>query len=253
MPLPSSSTLPKISIITVCLNAEAHLEKTIQSVLSQTYPHIEYLIIDGVSTDNTLNLIKKHEKSISRWVSEQDKGIYDAMNKGVAMASGDSILMLNAGDFLQADAIEQMIQSVNGEVANKVICCDWVVFFTNSPKKIYRQAEFNFNQKNGICHQGTLIGRDIYRTFGNYDTTYRFVSDYEFYVRVWKKSPEVFIRTPHYLANFLYEGFTTKGIRKSNIERWLVIKRHFSWSESWALRLVTLAAIVIRTFKGMVR
>jgi glycosyltransferase involved in cell wall biosynthesis len=251
MPSFTKNTSPLITIITVCLNAEAHLETTIQSVAGQTYPFIEYIIIDGVSTDGTLDLIKKHEKNITKWVSEKDSGIYDAMNKGVKMAKGESILMLNAGDFLQSNAIAQMVQNANGQIHNKIICCDWIVFFTNTTKKIYRQATFDFNQKNGICHQGTLIGRDIYRTFGNYDTTYRFVSDYEFYVRVWTKSPEVFVRTPYYLANFMYEGFTTKGIRKSNIERWRVIEHYFSWSKSWYLRLVTLGAIIVRTFKAI--
>ena len=251
MSVPTQTTNPRISIVTVCLNAAAHLTSTIQSVVNQTYPNIEYIVIDGQSADGTLDILKKYEQSISKWVSEKDKGIYDAMNKGIQMSTGDAILLLNAGDFLQPNAIEEMVQRVQGDVHNKIICCDWVVFFLNSTKKIHRQAEFNFNRKNGICHQGTLIGREIYRTFGGYDTSYRYVADYEFYLRVWTITPSVFVRAPKYLANFMFEGFTTKGIRKSNIERWKVIERYFSWKESWYLRLTTMAAIMVRTLKAV--
>lgn len=251
MSFPTQTTEPRISIVTVCLNAAAHLTTTIQSVVSQTYPNIEYIVIDGQSTDGTLDILKKYETSITKWVSEKDKGIYDAMNKGIQMSTGDAILLLNAGDFLQPNAIEEMVQRAQGNVHNKIICCDWVVFFLNSTKKIHRQAEFNFNRKNGICHQGTLIGREIYRTFGRYDTSYRYVADYEFYLRVWTITPSVFVRAPQYLANFMFEGFTTKGIRKSNIERWKVIERYFSWKESWYLRLTTMAAIMVRTLKAV--
>lgn len=251
MSFPTQTTEPRISIVTVCLNAAAHLTTTIQSVVSQTYPNIEYIVIDGQSTDGTLDILKKYETSITKWVSEKDKGIYDAMNKGIQMSTGDAILLLNAGDFLQPNAIEEMVQRAQGNVNNKIICCDWVVFFLNSTKKIHRQAEFNFNRKNGICHQGTLIGREIYRTFGGYDTSYRYVADYEFYLRVWTITPSVFVRAPKYLANFMFEGFTTKGIRKSNIERWKVIERYFSWKESWYLRLTTMAAIMVRTLKAV--
>lgn len=81
----------KITVITIAYNEEKNIEKTLQSVTSQTYPHVEYLVLDGKSTDNTISIIKKHEREITRWTSEPDLGIYDAMNKGVEMATGEYV------------------------------------------------------------------------------------------------------------------------------------------------------------------
>ena len=92
---------PLISIVTVVLNDAKHLEQAIKSVLGQTYDNIEYLIIDGGSTDGTLDIIRKHEKAIDYWVSEPDSGIYDAMNKGVSLATGDLIALLNSDDWYE--------------------------------------------------------------------------------------------------------------------------------------------------------
>lgn len=96
---------PLVSIITVVLNGEKYLEETILSVLNQTYDNVEYIIIDGGSTDGTLDIIKKYEHAIDYWVSERDRGIYDTMNKGITVASGEWIELLNAGDFYESGAI----------------------------------------------------------------------------------------------------------------------------------------------------
>jgi len=103
------SYLPLITVITVVLNGEKALEETIKSVISQTYPNVEYIIIDGGSTDGTLDIIKKYEDYIDYWVSEPDKGIYDAMNKGVDLTTGQWINFINAGDrFYDEDLIEEI-------------------------------------------------------------------------------------------------------------------------------------------------
>ena len=99
----------KITIITVCYNADKVIEKTIQSVQKQTYSNIEYIVIDGGSSDRTLDIIMKYEKCISNWISEPDKGVFDAMNKGLDRANGDYVIFMNAGDyFADADVIEKV-------------------------------------------------------------------------------------------------------------------------------------------------
>lgn len=104
---------PKFSIITVTYNAEAVLEDTIQSVIAQTYHHIEYIVIDGASKDNTLAILKKYERRITKLVSEPDKGLYDAMNKGIALATGDYLCFLNAGDsFHEDNTLQQILHSM---------------------------------------------------------------------------------------------------------------------------------------------
>ena len=106
---------PKFSIITVTYNAEKVLEDTIQSVISQTYHHIEYIIVDGASKDGTLSIINRYRSRIHTVVSEPDKGLYDAMNKGIALASGDYLCFLNAGDcFHEDDTLQQMVHTING-------------------------------------------------------------------------------------------------------------------------------------------
>ena len=106
---------PKFSVITVTYNAEAVLEDTIQSVISQTYHHVEYILVDGASKDSTLSIIDRYRDRITRIVSEPDKGLYDAMNKGIALASGDYLCFLNAGDcFHEDDTLQQMVHTING-------------------------------------------------------------------------------------------------------------------------------------------
>ena len=106
---------PKFSVITVTYNAAAVLEDTIQSVISQTYHHVEYIIVDGASTDGTLSIINRYKDHIARIVSEPDKGLYDAMNKGIRLATGDYLCFLNAGDsFHEDDTLQQMVHTLPG-------------------------------------------------------------------------------------------------------------------------------------------
>lgn len=108
---------PKFSIITVTYNAEKVLEDTIQSVISQTYHHVEYIIVDGASKDDTLSIIDRYRSRIHTVVSEPDKGLYDAMNKAISLASGDYLCFLNAGDcFHEDDTLQQMVHSIHGSV-----------------------------------------------------------------------------------------------------------------------------------------
>ena len=104
---------PKFSIITVCYNAQAVIEDTIQSVISQTYHHVEYIIIDGASKDHTMNIVNRYRDRITSIVSEPDKGLYDAMNKGIKLATGDYLCFLNAGDsFHEDDTLQRMVHSI---------------------------------------------------------------------------------------------------------------------------------------------
>ena len=100
---------PLVSIITVVYNGEKHIEQTINSVLNQTYSNIEYIIIDGDSTDNTLNIIKKYEDKIAHFISEKDSGIYNAMNKGLALTKGEIISILNADDYYFENTLQQVV------------------------------------------------------------------------------------------------------------------------------------------------
>ena len=109
---------PTFSIITITYNAERWLERTILSVLSQSYPNIEYILIDGASKDKTVEIIKQYESGIASWISEPDKGLYDAMNKGLRRATGDYVWFLNAGDTLYtADTVQRIVASLKKKVS----------------------------------------------------------------------------------------------------------------------------------------
>jgi len=160
---------PHISIITVVYNAESLIEKTIQSVIDQQYEGIEFIVIDGGSSDNTVNIIKKYEKYIDYWISESDRGIYDAMNKGIDVAKGRGLLFLNAGDYLAGKVISE-----NTLVPSflKVKYHNAFGSFANLKIKSYKIGIPN-------CHQGIVFENKGIK----YSMNYAIASDYDFYLR----------------------------------------------------------------------
>ena len=151
----------KISVVTVCFNSVSTLERTMLSVLNQTYPNIEYIIIDGGSTDGTVDIIKKYVDKLAYWVSEPDKGVYDAMNKGVLLATGDYTIFMNSGDrfynndvlakfscveFMDADLIYGPVYTEKKD-GYYLWEADAVFLKTDNKRKLVFGAQ-------GICHQG---------------------------------------------------------------------------------------------------
>jgi glycosyltransferase involved in cell wall biosynthesis len=180
--MPNLETRPLVSIITPCLNSEKYIEQTIQSVLNQTYRNIEYIIVDGGSTDRTLDIVRKYESRITRWISEPDKGTYDAMNKGIALSSGELIGILSSNDRYDKDAVRWMVESFN---QNK----DAFVFFGEAVgmaeygKKpdITRRIE-PFRSCMGINHQSVFVPKDLYKHW-LYNPRFKIGADYDL---LWK-------------------------------------------------------------------
>ena len=174
--------MTKISIITVNLNNRDGLQKTIESVILQTYSNIEYLIIDGASQDGSIDIIKKYEKNLAYWTSEKDQGVYDAMNKGIKHSTGDYLLFLNSGDSLAGStAIEQLIQS--GE--NKDIIYGNVnyIFDTFIQKSDYpRYLTFDYFIFNTLPHPATLIKKDVFEKAGLYDISLPISADWKLFL-----------------------------------------------------------------------
>nr|WP_071779299.1 glycosyltransferase family 2 protein [Sulfurimonas hongkongensis] len=159
---------PLVSIITVVYNGEEHLEETILSIINQTYEHVEYIIIDGGSTDGTLKIIKKYEDAIDYWVSKKDSGIYDAMNKGIERASGEWINFINAGDRL----IFLDLHSLNSlDTTNSCY------YYNEEQQKIKRDPFTKiYLTHNTPCHQSIFYKRDELIPF---DISYPIVADFE--------------------------------------------------------------------------
>ena len=180
----------KISIITVCFNSEATIRDTIESVLAQNYTNIEYIIIDGQSTDNTLSIIKEYKGDIAQCVSEPDLGIYDAMNKGIVLATGDVIGILNSDDFYpHKDVISQVVSVFHDSRDASVVVGNVSFVLPNNldkPTRLYSSFRFKpWMMRFGFspAHPATFIKKIIYEKVGCYKCDYKIAADFEWFVR----------------------------------------------------------------------
>ncbi|WP_051199999.1 glycosyltransferase family 2 protein [Flavobacterium subsaxonicum] len=173
----------KLSIITINLNNAQDLVRTIESVNSQTFRDFEFIIIDGASTDGSVEIIKQIEDRLAFWVSERDSGIFNAMNKGIKKASGDYLIMLNAGDVLYDNNTLQNIFESNP--TEDILYGDAIL---ESKGKIFGEKifshpiTFGFFRRTSISHQAAFIKRELHDRIGFYDETLRFASDWKFFV-----------------------------------------------------------------------
>lgn len=175
---------PLITVVTVVFNDVQHIEETILSVVNQTYPNIEYIIIDGGSTDGTVDIIKKYEERIAYWVSEPDKGIYDAMNKGIQKAMGEWINFMNAGDVYAAnDVLVQLMQCEHSEA--RILRGNIIRVYPHMKVKSVGVTTNTPNMmdmfNNTFHHQACLIQKSLFEEVGFYSLQYRLCSDWKFF------------------------------------------------------------------------
>ena len=171
----------KISIITICFNAAGDLEKTIKSVRAQVFNDYEYIVVDGGSKDATSEIIKSNADVITKWVSEPDKGIYDAMNKGIKMATGDWVIMMNAGDvFADSDVLQNVFAHV---ISDKITFLYGDTLSKQKNGKLLRRIT---SWKDGnVNHQAVIYRRKLHEEHGLYIVTKKIIiSDYLFFVRI---------------------------------------------------------------------
>lgn len=198
---------PRVSIITVVYNGVQFIEKAIQSVLSQTYPNIEYIIIDGGSSDGTLDIIKKYQHKLSKCVSEKDAGIFDAMNKGIGMASGELIGILNADDWYEIDAIQNIVNAFNKFPEADVL--HGLLSFRDQNENIqYVEGHTLDYFSKGIEHPTCFIKKAAYQTHGTFNSKYKSAGDYELLLR-FKEQGLNFVFVDKILANFRSGGSST--------------------------------------------
>ena len=185
----------KLSIITICYNSEKFIEKTIQSVLSQTFTDYEFIIIDGKSTDKTLEIINKFRDDIDLIISEKDSGIYNAQNKGVQHAKGEYLFFLNSGDcFFENDTLENIFSYCNNEsILYGDIVNDWA-----DTENIWGQKGYQFRSypehidqaywlHDFLCHQVVFCKKELFEDYGSFDESYRYAADHDFFYRIWFK------------------------------------------------------------------
>ncbi len=222
-------SIPLISIITVVFNGEKHLEATIQSVLKQTYPNVEYVIIDGGSADGTLDIIYKYEDYLDYWVSEKDGGIYDAMNKGIKLFQGRYIMFLNAGDLINDESVISKMFETNTQA--DVYYGKTLLIDSNGNSVVEIDAPDKFNWKSLgvgemiVSHQSVVFSRTKIQMF---DLRYRMSSDYDWVIKALKKSNSI-VRCEHVFSKYLIDGVTWNNYLYFRYENLKIIKEHFSF------------------------
>lgn len=223
---------PKFSIITITYNASQWLERTILSVLSQSYPAIEYIIIDGASTDGTVDIIRQYASGIATWVSEPDKGLYDAMNKGLKRATGDYVWFINAGDTLYtADTVQKIAASLKKDVSlPDILYGETMIVDAEGRQRGMRRLKAperltwkSFRMGMLVCHQSFIAKRELAPL---YNTEYRLVADYDWCIRCMQKARTI-RNTQLILSNFLEDGLSSVQRKASLKERYRVMCRYY--------------------------
>lgn len=226
----------KISVITVCRNASKTVEKSLLSLYGQTYKNIEHIVIDGASADGTLEILSKYKDKISVLISEPDTGIYNAMNKGITLATGDIIYFLNATDCLyENDILEKVVKEFEVHPDLELLWGD--ILFVKGEKDI-RVAQFgNIKLKtdlisNNPCHQVIFYKKDLFKNYGVYNEKYRIYADYDFNVRALALNNVKCKYIPQIIAKFELGGISTSSDPKIKIlqkqERKDIYQEHFS-------------------------
>ncbi len=226
----------KISLITVVYNRAATIEKTILSVLEQTYPHIEYIVVDGASTDGTLEVIQQYRVRIDQFVSEKDKGVYDAINKGIQMATGDIVGVLHADDrFAHPDVINNIVQHFSSHPLLECMFGDVCFVRPENPNEIIRYVSssiFNVNRfQYGImpAHPTFYCYKKFFDTHGLYRTDLDIASDFDLLLRFLKIHNLKYIYIPELMIRMNLGGKSTSGLKSTftiNKEIRRVLKEH---------------------------
>ena len=195
---------PLVSIITVCRNAEATIERTLQSVMAQTYAPIEYIVIDGASTDATLDKVKACP-AVTSWVSESDNGIADAFNKGLALARGEWIGILNADDWYEANTVETIVRAADGADIIHGPVCYWD---GETPKEVYYPNQDALCREMSLNHPSVFVRRSVYETAGGFDVSYKIAMDYELLLRLFVAGYRFRATAEGILANMQFGGMS---------------------------------------------
>lgn len=210
----------KVSIITVCYNSSATIEDTIKSVLSQDYRDIEYILIDGGSTDSTLGIINKYRDRITSIISEPDEGIYDAMNKGIKNATGEIVGILNSDDFYEAkNVISEMVSKFDSDT--EIVFGDLIFVKPENIEKVTRFYSLpNFKAwklRFGWMppHPATFIKKSVYDRFGLYKINYKISADYEVFVRFLLVNKVRYKHMGKTLVRMRDGGVSTSGLKSS--------------------------------------
>ena len=225
----TSAARRRVTVVTVVLNQVETIERTLRSVIGQDYPELEYLVIDGGSTDGTLDVIRRHESGITQWVSGKDGGPYGAMNKGAAMATGEWIAFMNGGDvYVASDAISRVFADGDPDTCD-VIYGDGI--FRGEGYRFEERAEdpLTLQDGNGFSHQSSFVRTTLLQEF-RFDTTEKIAADYDLFLRLFKQG-KVFRHVGVVVSEFFVGGLSSVAPSETIRLRHRVYKKHFARSD----------------------
>lgn len=211
-----------VTVLTPCFNSGRTIEKTLACIENQTYKNIEYIIVDGGSTDNTLELIERHRSRLPEKltvISEKDNGIYDAMNKGIRLAAGHLIGIVNSDDYYEKDTVEQIVKHF-GKNRYEVVYGMQRTYLDEKEKAVVIYHH-DFLPQQMITHPTCFVTRDTYEQFGTFDTQYRSAADYDLMLRYFMSGEVVFTPVYRVLSNFHLGGMSSSqtGVRENALVR----------------------------------
>ncbi|MDB5131636.1 MAG: PGL/p-HBAD biosynthesis glycosyltransferase [Mucilaginibacter sp.] len=219
---------PTLSVITVVFNNARDIERTLLSVINQTYPAIEYIVIDGQSTDGTLEIIQHHKDRVAKLVSEKDNGIYDAMNKGLAIATGDYVIFMNSADeFYANNTVEQVFATTHdadiyyGETEMINEAGEILGQRRHKAPEYFNWRSFNYGMN--VSHQAIYIRKSITEPF---DRRYQLSADIDWIIRAAKKAKKI-VNVNQYVARYQVGGMSKAKHRQSLFERFDIMKRYY--------------------------
>lgn len=250
----NNSGTPCFTILTVTFNAELYIERTLKSVASQTYSNFEYYIIDGESRDRTLEICKTYSSVITNVISEPDKGLYDAMNKGIRMAKGNYLVFLNAGDqFKDANTLQKVADAIlaNGDMWPDVVYGETEIVDDKGAFVRMRRLSTpeildwrSFREGMLVCHQAFWASREL-ATEELYDLNYRFSSDFDWCIRVMKRS-SLILNSHLTTIQYLQGGMSIKNHRASLLERLRIMAKHYGWIDAIGKHLWFIVRAIIQ-------
>lgn len=224
---------PLVSIITVCYNAQDYIESTINSIRTQTYNNIEYIIVDGDSTDNTKTIIDQNRDCVDKYISEKDDGLYFAMNKGLDMASGDYVWFINAGDRIpHSHTLQKIMESsfIAQDIyygATKIIDRKGNVVGKRRLKEPEVLTKKTFLKGMLVCHQAAIVKKSL---VSHYKTCYRISSDFDWLLSAIERADPSLIRhSSRTYCYFLQGGIARQNMFKANMERFRIMIGHYGF------------------------
>lgn len=246
-----NSSLPLISVVTVVYNSESFIERTILSVLNQTYPNVEHVILDGGSKDRTIEILNAYSDKIAFWKSEKDNGIYDAMNKAQFFCTGDYVMFLNSGDeFNNNDVLKNAIEiNPNADVfyGDTLVTDDQgnpLKHRRLRPPLHLKWTSFRYGML--VCHQSIIIKKQLSQ---QYNTNYRIAADIDWAIRSIRDA-EVIVNTKQVISKFMEGGMSSIHHRKGLEERYKILNIHFGYIPNFFAHLFILGRLIKQKIIG---